>query len=319
MPPILRSIEPVEIDSLTAALEENRIFWVDIDSSDPEQHRLLSDIFNFHPLTIEYVDDPDSRIKIENFKEYLFLTVRAVTNSPNNETLSFDLETKNLHIYLSRKYVVSVHDGPNSCIDNVEKVIDRNPEILASGPAHVAHVIMDSAVDGYFPVLDEVDDFVDDMEAVVFGKFRESAIHEIFKVKRLVMSLRRHLSPQRDLFSALSTASPEILPQESQIYFRDIYDHVLHMIEHLDAIREVLTGAMESYLSQVSNRLGNVTKGLSVIATLSIPFVIVSGMWGMNFTNIPFTHSPLGFWIILVVQIVIGLVLLAILRWKNLL
>ncbi len=109
------------------------------------------------------------------------------------------------------------------------------------------------------------------------------ALHDIFALKRTVLSLRRYLAPQREIFNVLTNRPSPLLPPESQLYFRDVYDHVLRINDSLDTFRELLSSTLDSYLTQVSNRLGSITKGLSVIATLSVPFVVISGMWGMNF------------------------------------
>ena len=157
------------------------------------------------------------------------------------------------------------------------------------------------------------------LEDKVFTSLDQSALREIFSVKRLVVSLRRHLAPERDVFNVLTNRPSALLTPDTQVYFRDIYDHVLRINDSLEAFRELLSNTLDSYLTQVSNRLGSVTKALSVIATISVPFVVVSGMWGMNFTEIPLSHTSHGFWTMLVVQLALGGLLLAFLRWRKLL
>jgi magnesium transporter len=181
------------------------------------------------------------------------------------------------------------------------------------------HAIMDAMVDAYFPILDQVDDFVDGLEERVFARFDETALRDIFAVKRLVLGLRRHLTPQRDVFNVFANRPMTLLPPETQIYFRDVYDHVLRINDSLDTYRELLSSTLDSYLSQVSNRLNKLTLGLSVAATLSIPFVVISGMWGMNFEHIPFSGVHNGFWIMLFVQLGLGIALVFALRkWRIL-
>ena len=116
----------------------------------------------------------------------------------------------------------------------------------------------------------------------------------LFSVKRLVLSLRRHLAPERDVFNVLTNRPTTLLTPDAQVYFRDIYDHVLRINDSLETYRELLSNTLDSYLTQVSNRLGSVTKALSVVATVSLPFVVVSGMWGMHFDEIPLAHTSHG-------------------------
>ena len=170
----------------------------------------------------------------------------------------------------------------------------------------------------FFPILDRVDDFVDGLEERVFATFDEQALHDIFAVKRLVLSLRRYLQPSREVLNVLTNRPNTLLTPEVQLYFRDIYDHVLRINDALDTYRELLSSTMDSYLTQVSNNLAKSTKGLSLVATMSLPFVVVSGMWGMNFSKIPLSNWPHGFWLLLVVQVLLGLALLFFLRRRRL-
>jgi magnesium transporter len=176
---------------------------------------------------------------------------------------------------------------------------------------------MDVAVDAYFPILDRMDEFIDNLEERVFEKFNESSLRDIFAVKRLALSLRRYLAPHREIFNVLSYRPSALLPADVQVYYRDIYDHMLRIIDSLDAYRDLLSSTLESYLSQVSNRLGRVTQGLTIVATLSVPFVVVSGMWGMNFARIPLADHAGGFWIMLVLQLALGAGLVALLKWRR--
>jgi magnesium transporter len=132
-----------------------------------------------------------------------------------------------------------------------------------------------------------------------------------------VLSLRRFISPQREIFNVLTNRPSPLLPPEVQLYYLDVYEHMLRINDSLDTYRDLLSSTMESYLSQVSNRLNLVTKGLTVVATLSVPFVVVSGMWGMNFERIPLSHSYWGFEIMMVAQLALGAGLVGLLKWRK--
>src|SRR5207247_5286419 len=152
------------------------------------------------------------------------------------------------------------------------------------------HAIVDQAVDAYFPIIDKLDEFMDSLEEKIYGTFDQGALREVFAVKRLVLTLRRHLAPERDALSVLTNRPSTLLTSDIQIYFRDIYDHVLRIYDSLETYRELLSSTLDSYLTQVSNRLGMATKALGVVATVTLPFVVVSGMWGMKVVDIPI-HS----------------------------
>jgi magnesium transporter len=292
--------------------------WVDIDVSSRHQVALLEKVCGFHPLSVEDTLNPNSRVKLEEYPGYLFMIIRGVRFFRQTED-PYDLETFNLNFFLGPNYLVTVHGGQSTAIADVMERLERNPEILKRGAERLMHAISDSAIDAYFPLLDQTDDFVDGLEQRVFGQFDQSALRDIFEVKRLVLTLRRHLAPQREVFSTLANRPSALLSPESQVYFRDIYDHVLRINDSLDTYRELLSSTLDSYLTQVSNKLGEVTKGLSLVATVSLPFVVISGMWGMNVDDIPMAHHPHAFLWMLCIQLLLGLVLLFILKYRKLL
>ena len=296
--------------------QSNGVLWVDIDSTSRQQLALLEKIFRFHHLSIEDVLNPLSRPKVEQYDDYLFVTLRVVRFC-DETTDPYDLETINLYFFLGPTYLVTVHHGQSANVDTVAEAVLRSPDIVGRGPARLAHHIMDAAIDAYFPILDRIDEFLDSLEERVFNSFDEAALRDIFAVKRMVLSLRRFLSPQREIFNVLSNRPSPLLPNESQLYYRDIYDHMLRISDSLETYRDLLGSTMESYLSQVSNRLNLVTKGLTVVATLSVPFVVVSGMWGMNFQRVPLSGHPWGFEIMVFVQLALGAGLIWLLRARK--
>jgi magnesium transporter len=297
--------------------EEKGPLWVDIDTSVRSQVALLEKVFGFHPLAIEDVLNPNGRAKVESYDGYLFVVLRAVRLQEETQD-PYDLDTENLHFFIGQNLLVTAHHGPSKLIDSVVEVVVRSTDLLARGPGRLAHLVMDAAVDSFFPVLDRIDDFVDGLEVSVFHEFKEESLRDIFAVKRLVLSLRRYLAPEREIFNVMTNRPSPYLAPDIQLYYRDIYDHVLRINDAIDTYRDLLSSTLESYLSQVSNRLGKVTQGLTVVATMSVPFVVVSGMWGMNFDKIPLSENRWGFEIMLVLQLALGIGLVMWLRSKKL-
>ena len=310
-------VRDLALKELSACVREGKgPLWVDIDTSVRQQLALLEKVFGFHPLAIEDVLNPHGRAKAEAYDGYLFVVLRAVRL--HDETPDpYDLDTENLHFFIGQNVLVTAHHGNSRLVDSVAEVVIRSNDILARGPGRLAHHLMDAAVDSFFPVLDRIDEFIDSLEERVFHAFSEEALRDIFAVKRLVLSLRRYLTPEREIFNVLTNRPSPFLAPDVQLYYRDIYDHVLRINDALDTYRDLLSSTMESYLSQVSNRLGKITAGLTVVATLSVPFVVVSGMWGMNFTRIPLARNPWGFEIMLLAQLAIGGGLVWLLRSRK--
>lgn len=311
---VQKALSPTDVNK--AILSKDGLIWIDLDTTCPPHVAMLEHVCNFHPLTIEDTLNPNSRVKLDEFPDYLFMVIRGVRFYESTED-PYDLETFNLYFYLGKRFLVTAHAGPSAAVDAVADRIDRNPELLSRGVDRIAHSVMDAAIDAYFPLLDQLDEFVDSLEQRVFENFEQDALRDIFAVKRTVLSLRRHLAPQREVFNALANRPTPLLSPESQVYFRDVHDHVLRINDSLETYRDLLSSTMDSYLTQVSNRLGTATKGLSIFATVTLPFVIVSGMWGMNFQHIPLSSHPHGFWILLGLQLAIGVVLLGGLRFAR--
>jgi len=302
-----------------AQLREQRVpLWMDIDSSVRSQHAMLEKVFRFHPLAIEDTLNPGSRVKLEEYDGYLFIIIRGVAFAGATED-PYDLETKDLYCFLGSHYLVTVHAGPMPSIERVTESLRRAPDLLDHGVERALHAVLDDTIDSFFPILQQIDEFIDGLEERVFVNFDETALRDLFNVKRLVLQLRRFLQPSREVMNVLTNRSSALLTTDVQLYFRDIYDHVLRINDSLDTYRDLLSSTMDSYLTQVSNRLGTTTKALSVVATMSLPFVVVSGMWGMNFDRIPLSKWPHGFWVLLVAQLALGGALLLYLRRRRLL
>ncbi|HEY1953603.1 MAG TPA: magnesium/cobalt transporter CorA [Gemmatimonadaceae bacterium] len=292
--------------------------WVDIDTRDQKDVGMLTDVFHFHPLAIEEAENPDSRVKLEEFNDYVLLIVRTVAFRESTDD-PYDLSTANISFFLGKNYLVTVHGPETNPVDSTRELLQRKPELATHGPAKLMHAIVDQAVDAYFPIIDKLDEFMDSLEERIFARFEQTALREVFAVKRLVLNLRRHLAPERDALSVLTNRPSTLLTPDTQIYFRDIYDHVLRIYDSLETFRDLLSSTLDSYLTQVSNRLGMATKALSVVATVTLPFVVVSGMWGMNFERIPLHSNPHGFMILVLAQLALGLAIMAGLKWRNLL
>lgn len=313
---VVRDLHPRELAAAMGA--DAGTLWVEIDATVPAQHALLEKLFRFHPLAIEDTLNPKTRVKYEEYDGYLFVVMRGVRFCDETPD-PYDLETINLCFFLGPGWLVTVRGQPMPMLDELLRRLAQSPELLAKGPGRVMHAILDQAVDSFFPVLERIDEFVDGLEERVFVRGDQDALRDIFAVKRVVFAMRRHLGPAREVMNQLTNRPTELLTAGSQIYFRDVYDHVLRINDALDAYRDLLGSTLDSYLSQVSNRLSQASKALGAVATVTLPFVIVSGMWGMNFGRMPLAQHPYGFWIAVGLQVAIALAILLALRWRRIL
>lgn len=279
---------------LLEAVQDGGQLWVDIDAEDRGQHALLEKVFGFHHLAIEDTLSPRTRVKLEEYGPYLFLVIRTVRFDQTTED-PYDLRTVNLYCFLGHNYLVTVHSTPVRATEELRHRLERSPDLLSRGVEMIAHGVIDFAVDEYLPIVDEVDDLVDRLEERLFEKYDENAIQEIFAVKRLVVQLRRHLGPLREVLNVLTNRPHSCIAPTSQLYFRDVYDHTIRIVESLESVRDLLATVLDTFLTQTSNRMNRVMKQLNIVATISLPLVVVGGAFGMNFDRIPLAHHPLGF------------------------
>jgi len=289
--------------------------WVDIDSTRDEEFTLLSELFGFHPLAVEDTRSPDCRIKIEEYEGYLFIVVRGIRFAVETPE-PYDIDTRNLYLFLGPQYLVSVHAGPSRSTETVAERLEVAPELLGRGLDHLTHLILDTLVDFYFPLLDQIDDFVDELEDRIFAGDDGELMQSIFDLKRTLLSLRRHLAPMREVAGTLANRPSPYLRPEVQVYFRDVYDHVVRQLESVETFRELVTGALELNLSVVSNRTNEVIKVLSIIATVVLPPTLVASVYGMNFEWMPGLHHPRGFWLAMAMMGVISAAFLVYL-WRK--
>ena len=291
---------------LVEALKEGGQLWLDVDATDRSQHALLEKVFGFHHLAIEDTLSPKTRVKLEEYPGYLFLVVREVRFDHKTDD-PYDLETFNLYCFLGTNYFVTVHSLPSHSVDVVRDRVERSPDLLSRGVERIAHGVIDTVVDEFLPLVDEVDDMVTRLEERLFENYDEKAIVEIFQVKRLVVQLRRYLGPLREVLNILTNRPHACINSAAQVYFRDVYDHTIRIVESLESVRDLVSTVLDTYLTQSSNRLNKVMKSLSVVGTISLPLVVVGGMFGMNLHGIPFAASVWGFAYGVALQIVLAL------------
>jgi magnesium transporter len=279
---------------LLEAAKNGGQLWVDIDANSHAQHALLEKVFSFHPLAVEDTLTPKTRVKVEEYGPYLFLVVSTVRF---DETTSdpYDIRTSNVYCFLGQHFLVTVHSAPVRAVEELKHRLERSPDVLSRGVEMIAHGIIDYVVDEYLPMVDRVDDLVDRVEERLFERYDENAIQEIFAVKRLVVQLRRHLAPLREVLNVLTNRPHACIAPTSQLYFRDVYDHTIRIVESLESVRDLLGSVLDTYLTQTSNRMNRVMKQLTLVATISLPLVVIGGAFGMNFEWIPLSHQPFGF------------------------
>lgn len=283
---------------IAEALKDPRsVIWVDVVDVDDEDIDLLTSVFNLHELTVEDAIMPNSRAKVEKFRDYLFLIFFSLEKL--NGELKIKVRTTELDFCLGHNFLITFHSHPMTQLTACKDRIKKQSPIITQGVDMLLYSILDACVDSYFPVIDEFDDHVDTMSDELFKDPTNETLKKIYNLKNEVMYLRRTIGPQADTVSLMARGDFELISPSNVIYFRNIYDNLVRLNDIVGTSRDIITGAMEAYVSVVSNRLNEIMKTLTVIATIMMPLTLIASIYGMNFKHMPELESKHGYYLVL--------------------
>ena len=304
-------------DDLRAALARpETLVWLDVltDGRESGEH-LLRDVFQFHALTIDdcyntLIDPP----KVDDYGDYLFCIVHNLTYDDAAQRL----ERSELNMYIGANYVVSVHHKPVRAVDEIMRRAEAEHYVVQRGCAFLAHALIDMVVDDYQPIVETIDDDVAAIEELVLDNPRRETLQSVLRLKRAAQDLKRSILPQRDVVNRFSRGEyPRVIPPESLMYFRDIYDHTVRVEEQIETVRDLADSALNTYLSSVNNRINEVMKTLAIVTTIFLPLTLIAGIYGTNFHTVPEYSYHIGYYGMLVAMVVIAIGLLALFRWRR--
>jgi magnesium transporter len=281
--------DPKEISE---ALASKKHIWVELQQKDHACDVLLSEQLQLHPLTIEDIWATLSQPKLEDYDRYLYLIIHGVAGMHAGEVQLIELD-----LVLGPTYVIT-HD-PKHLVDGVRAELERSPRLLEKGPAWLAHAILDMAVDRYMPVIDDLDRKIEDLENEVLLKAGTKKgppiLRKILGFKRMLLTLRRMSIHQREILLRLSRGEFDEIPAEAMPFYRDVYDHFLRVTDLVDSYRDLVTNALEGYLSVQSNRMNEIMKTLTLMSTVMLPITFIAGVYGMNFKYMPELSERWGY------------------------
>jgi len=279
-------------------------FWLDLDGVDAEASALLLGPFGFHPLAVEDAEHFGQRPKIDEFDGFTYFVVHGPV--PDGSGLS------EVHIFVTEHAVVTVHRGDCPAVAEVRQRLERRHLIDHASPqVTLLYLVVDTLVDGFFPVLSRFDDKVDQLEDDILRQPTEAQLGVLFDMKRSLIAMRKVVTPQRDMFATVASGVVQLpgMTADGERYFRDLYDHLIRIADVVDSYRDLLSGVMDTHVSTVSNRLNVVMKQLTIIATIFLPLSYLTGFFGQNFSflvghitgRIPFFAFGLGLELVAVV------------------
>lgn len=289
-------------------LDKWPVLWIDVEGlGDAETIRALGELLGLHGLALEDVLNTHQRPKIEQYPGYYFIVSQMVT-------LGEHLETEQVSLFLGKNFVLTFQEGkPGDSLGSIrERVRQQHGRIRDSGLDYLAYALLDAIVDGYFPILEQYGERLENLEDEIISRPSGDMVTRIHEIRRNLLTLRRAIWPQREIFNALLREETPLVTSETRLHLRDCYDHTTQLIDLIETYRELGADLTDVYLSSISNRTNEIMRVLTVIATIFIPLTFIAGVYGMNFNpnvslwNMPELNWPWGYPLALALMIAVA-------------
>ena len=288
------------------------LLWLDLD--DPMSKSLddLAAHYGFHELAVEDCRNKQQLAKVDYYDGYSFYII----NSTHYSQKPCEVRLREIDAFLGPDYIVTVHDGESLSINEIERRLNQN-QTRYDRPDEVLHAIIDIVVDRFLPTLESIGDTIDLVEDELLIHPDIKLLEMIFDLKRGLLQFRRAVSAQRELLNVIVRDDTPLIQKDMRIYFRDVYDHAVRAMDLVETYRDLLSGALDIYLTQMANRTNDIVKGLTILATIMLPLTLVTGYWGMNFEYMPLLKNPNGVWYTTGGMAVIAIVMLGYFKLKK--
>lgn len=282
--PIQKDLPPEKFPELIQ--NQQAILWVDFISEPLETSQPVLEEFGFHPLAIDDALQETHVPRLDDWGDYLYIVLNYMNTEENGDL--WETEVDELDIFLGKNYIVTHHDHPISAVDDTWAACDRDERNVQEGADHLLYKITDYLVAAYMPTVEKIDDAIDQIEDQVFDRPSPHTLEKLFALKRVLLTMRRIVLPQREVLNKLARDDYKVIDPKDRIFFRDIYDHLVRLHDLNESLRDLVGGVLDTYLSVINNRMNEVMKTLTVITVLFMPLTFLTGFFGMNF------FEPLG-------------------------
>ncbi|HNF93861.1 MAG TPA: magnesium/cobalt transporter CorA [Anaerolineales bacterium] len=283
--PIRTNIPPTEFPRLIR--DRKGTLWVDFIGEPEELAEPILRGFGFHPLAIDDALQETHTPKVDDWGDYIYLVLSILNYKQENGM--FEAEIDELDVFLGHNYVVTFHDQLLTAVEDTWIACQRDIRHVQDGADHLLYRIVDSLVMSYMPLVEQIDAQIDQIEDQVFDKPRRDILEQIFALKRLLLTMRRILLPQREVLNKLARDDFRVIDPRDRVFFRDIYDHLVRLHDLNESLRDLVSGALDTYLSVTNNRMNEIMKVLTIITTFFMPITFITGFFGMNFFE-PVAH-----------------------------
>jgi magnesium transporter len=296
--------------------EKPTVTWINMEGvHQVEVVEKLGNCFGLHPLVLEDILNTDQRPKMEIYGDYVYIVLKMLYGSDPNRLV----ESEQVSLILGSNFVISFQEGQEGDVFNPvrERIRSGKGFIRKMGSDYLAYSLIDTIVDNYFVILERLGERIELLEEELVVHPTTTTIQEIQKFKNEMIFVRRVVWPLREVISGLGRRESPLIKETTEIYLRDVYDHIVQLMDTVEVYREMLSGMLDIYLSSVSNRLNSVMKVLTIIATIFMPLTFIAGIYGMNFKYMPELEWRLGYLVVWLVFVIVGVLMLFYFKKKK--
>ncbi|MCU0724721.1 MAG: magnesium/cobalt transporter CorA [Planctomycetes bacterium] len=278
----IEEMPETDVSSIRKILGRRSVTWVNVDGlGDADTILALGEVFGLHRLSLEDVASLHQRPKVEDYGQVLYLVARMGSAGER-------YESEQISFFLGSNFVVTFQENPGDCFDPVRERIRRGKgQIRTAGASYLAYALLDALLDHYFPILERLGDRIEELEREILDHPGSTVLARIHAVRRDLLHVRRDVWPVRDALGVLLRDATPLIPPETRLWFRDLQDHAFQIMDMTETSREMTAGLVEAHMSSVGNRMNEVMKVLTMIATIFIPLTFIAGVYGMNFRVMP--------------------------------
>ena len=310
----LQEEEAGSIEECFSFKDKPTVSWINIDGL--HQTEIIEKIgkhFNLHSLVLEDIVNTGQRPKMEDFEDYIFVVLKMLYYDQKG-----GIKTEQVSLILGPNFVISFQEQEGDVFDPIrDRIRKAKGRIRKMGADYLAYALMDTIVDNYFIILEGLGEEIEDMEEELLANPTTETLQKIHRLKREMILLRKSIWPLRELISGLERTESSLIQESTGVYLRDVYDHTIQVIDTVETFRDMISGMLDIYLSSISNKMNEVMKVLTIIATIFIPLTFLAGVYGMNFRYMPELSWPWGYPIVLLVMMAVGISMMVYFRRKK--
>jgi magnesium transporter len=303
------------VDECLAYADKDSVTWVNVNGlHEPEVMRKIGEHFGIHSLVLEDILDTEKRPELGDYVDFIFIILKMVLVEQESERI----DAEQVSLLLCKNTVISFQEGEEDVFEPIrERIRAGKGRIRKAGADYLVYTLADAIVDEYYIVLEAIGELIEDIEDELLEEPSAETLRDIYGLRREIVLLRKYTFPLRELVHKFQISESPMIEHDTQLYIRDLYDHSMQIMDTTESYREMLSGMLETYLSLSSNRMNEVMKVLTVMASIFIPLTFIAGVYGMNFEYMPEIHQHLGYPGVILLMFIIAMVMVYFFRRRK--